>query len=281
MFEKNVGEYLSIDETSLSNGELYTILSNKSGKGNQGTLVAMVAVTESSKVIGILKKISKSKRDTVKEITLDMAGSMNKIAESCFPKANIVTDRFHVQKLAFDAVQEIRIAHRWQAIEKENKAIKAARKAGKTYQANEYQNGDTLKQLLARSRYLLFKSRNNWTTKQNARAKILFEVYSDLGKAYNLSDKLRKIYSHSKSKGIAFTKLAQWYNEVEKTDFKSFGTIVQTMKLHYSRILNCFDNKSTNASAESFNAKIKAFRRTQRGVNDISFFLYRVAKIFA
>ena len=48
-----------------------------------------------------------------------------------------------------------------------------------------------------------------------------------------------------------------------------------------NNILNYFDNRSTNASAESFNAKVKAFRSQFRGVRDISFFIFRLAKIFA
>ena len=46
-------------------------------------------------------------------------------------------------------------------------------------------------------------------------------------------------------------------------------------------ILHYFDNKSTNASAESFNAKLKAFRSIFRGVRDTQFFLYRVMKLYA
>ena len=42
-----------------------------------------------------------------------------------------------------------------------------------------------------------------------------------------------------------------------------------------------FDNRSTDASAESFNAKVKAFRAQFRGVRDIPFFIFRLAKIFA
>ena len=41
-----------------------------------------------------------------------MAGSMIQIAKSCFPKATLVTDCFHVQKLAVEAVQEVRIKRR-------------------------------------------------------------------------------------------------------------------------------------------------------------------------
>ena len=70
-----------------------------------------------------LKTIKESKRFTVREITLDMSPTMVKIAKKSFPKATIVTDRFHVQQLAYDAVQEMRIAYRWEAIEQENKEI--------------------------------------------------------------------------------------------------------------------------------------------------------------
>ena len=49
---------------------------------------------------------------------------------------------------------------------------------------------------------------------------------------------------------------------------------------HSERISNYFENRSTNAAAESFNAKLKAFRASFRGVNDMKFFLYRVAKIY-
>ena len=48
-----------------------------------------------------------------------------------------------------------------------------------------------------------------------------------------------------------------------------------------SVIAENFDNRSTNASAESFNAKIKSFRAQFRGVRDIPFFIFRLAKVFA
>ena len=51
LFPENIGENLSIDETSLSQGELYTIITNKAAKGQKGALVAMVKGTESEKVI--------------------------------------------------------------------------------------------------------------------------------------------------------------------------------------------------------------------------------------
>jgi transposase len=281
LFPENIGIHLSLDETSLTNGELYTILSNKAAKGKKGAIVAMIEGTRSDDLIEAINQIPKKLRETVEEITLDMAGSMGLVVDKCFPKTTKVIDRFHVQKLAYDALQQIRIAHRWDAINEETNAIENAKSDNKKHILHLLDNGDTLKQLLARSRYLLFKSQEKWTERQKQRAEILFKLYPDIKQAYNLTHKLRMIFSHTTNKGVAYTKLAHWFNDITESGFKSFNTISATIYSHYSEILNFFDNRSTNASAESFNAKIKAFRASLRGVTDITFFLYRLTKIYA
>lgn len=241
----------------------------------------MVKGTNSDKVKEILRQIPEGKRNLVKEVTLDMAANMEKIVRSCFPKATLVSDRFHVQKLAYDAVQEMRIKFRWEAIELENKEIEVSKQLGRKHIPDLLENGDTLKQLLARSRYLLFKPKSTWTPSQVHRGEILFRRYPSLEEAYDLTMQLGQIFSTTKDKGVAFTKLAQWYDKVEKAGYKSFNTVSRSIQAHYLTILNYFNNRSTNASAESFNAKIKAFRAAFRGVKDVTFFLYRLAKIYA
>lgn len=62
-----------------------------------------------------------------------MAGSIELIAKRSFPMAVRVTDRFHVQQLANEALQEMRIKHRWVALEVENKAITKSRKEHSTF----------------------------------------------------------------------------------------------------------------------------------------------------
>ena len=109
-------------------------------------------------ILHILYKIPLKKRQKVKYISTDMANNMEKIATEAFPNALVVTDRFHVAKLITDAVQIIRIKYRWDAIDEENLLIEIAKKQGIKYQAEIFENGDTKKQLLARSRYLLFKT---------------------------------------------------------------------------------------------------------------------------
>jgi len=281
LFPENIGLQLSIDETAFSNGDLYTILTNKKAKGKKGAIVAMVKGTKAESVIKIIQKIPLKQRNNVKEVTLDMAANMGLIVKKSFPNAVQVIDRFHVQKLALDALQEIRIKHRWEALDKENNAIEKARNKNIKHLPKLLKNGDSLKQLLARSRYLLYKSSSKWTQNQQQRAQILFEKYPDIEKAYKLCQNLSWIFNQTKDKTAALIRLAKWDEKVRQAQFKSFNTIARTMSIHYKNILNYFDNRSTNASAESFNAKIKAFRAQFRGVKNIDFFLFRLSTIFA
>ena len=101
---------------------------------------------------------------------------MRKIARTSFPKASHVIDRFHIQKLACDAVQELRIRHRWDAIQRANDEMEEAKLNAEAYVPFRYPNGDTRKELLMRSRYLLFKSADHWTARQKQRAQILLII---------------------------------------------------------------------------------------------------------
>ncbi|NRT15757.1 hypothetical protein HNP99_002114 [Flavobacterium sp. 28A] len=66
-----------------------------------------------------------------------------------------------------------------------------------------------------------------------------------------------------------------------ESGFENFNIILNTITVNYNSTLSHFDNRSTNASAESFNAKIKAFRNQFRGVGKVDFFLFRLTKLFA
>lgn len=280
LFKDNIGPRLSLDEIELTNGELYTCLTNKAAHGKKKALVAMCEGTKASQIAPILAQIPEAKRETVQEVTLDMSESMEAIVKRTFPNSKIVTDRFHVQRMISDAVQEVRIHFRWKAIEEENRKIKQAKKENKLYQPLTYENGDTQKQLLARSRHLLFKPQNRWHPQQQERAVILFQEFPRIKEAYELSMMFRSCYEQSRSMEEAKLRLEKWFEKVEEKDFDSFRTAAESVRLHQTTILNYFLNRSTNASAESFNAKLKDFRTVVRGVRDKAFHLFRVAKIY-
>ena len=280
LFEENLGTHLSLDETSISNGELYTILTNKSAKGGKGSLVSLVEGTKSCDISSVFNKIPLAARERVLEVTLDFSSSMENAARVSFPNARLTTDRFHVQQLVTEALQQMRITLRWKVIQEENEGVKQAKKNNKLYKEHIYTNGDTKKQLLARSRYLLFKPEYEWTTRQKQRAVILFTLFPELHEGYKLSMCFRNVYQFSKTREQATQRLTVWCKKVYEKKFDVFMTVAEYLKGHEDTILNYFPERHTNASAESFNAKLKGFRALVRGVRDTKFFLFRVAKLY-
>lgn len=133
LFPDNIGPRLAIDESSLSNGELYTFVTNRDARTRDRSLVAVVAGTKSEDVIAVLLRINQEKRLAVEEVTLDLSDSMRKIVRTAFPKASRVIDRFHIQKLACDAVQELRIKRRWDAMQQANDEMEKAKSKGEAY----------------------------------------------------------------------------------------------------------------------------------------------------
>ena len=141
-------------------------------------------------------------------------------------------------------------------------------------------NGDSPKQLLVRSRYIITKSKSDWTKNQDERAKLLFKLYPNIETAYKHSMEFRNIYKLAIRTDVK-EKMEQWIEKTKTLPFDHFNTAANSIKYHLETIVHFFNNRNTNANAESFNSKIKLFRANLRGVTDIQFFLFRLEKLFA
>ncbi|WP_239653846.1 transposase [Barnesiella sp. CU968] len=210
-----------------------------------------------------------------------------------FPGASLVNDRFYVQRLLPEAVDQLKIRHRWEILDAENKAIREHRRRRKNaalkeereligqWEPERMENGETMPQIMARSRHIIHKHKSKWNGQQKIRAGILFRIFPDLEKAYGLFLKLVDTFYEKTSAGVARLNLARWYNEVETFGNNEFNKVLETFENHNTTIINYFERRLTNASAESFNAKIKAFRTQFRGVRDIKFFMFRLATLYS
>lgn len=296
---------MSIDETSLSNGEVYTFLSNKDAHCKKGSIAAYVKGTKSDDIVKNIMRISEEVRSSVLEVTMDLSESMRASIEACFPKARRVIDRFHVQQEVCAGLNEIRM----QAKREERKQELRARKRHKTklkqrlirrkkdrtdprgrkpkrlneaFTPEKQSNGETPVEALTRCRYSLNRSVNFWTESQAERNTILFERHPELKTAYSLTHSIRMIFSNRNADVISgIQSLKEWYTKVKDFDNEVFNVIAETIKSRECEILNYFVNRATNAGAESLNSKIKQFRAKLRGVSDVKFFLFRLTKLFA
>lgn len=309
LLPENMGEHLGIDETSFCH-EVYTILHNKDGHGRKHTVIAIIKGVKPSEVIKILMQLPESMRLKVIDITMDLSNSMGAIAKAAFPKAVIIRDCFHVIQRGSDGIEEIRLRLKREAIKEQkkekaefNKRLDRLAKQRKAYREKHARpkgrkrgrkpirrtsftpqtlsNEETRVESLTRCKKQMLKSRDKWTDSQEERARLLFENYPKLKEAHSLINSLRNIFKNkSLTKDTAKDRLHEWYDKVTESTLREIKSVRDTIKAYEDEILNYFISRSTNASAESLNSKLKAFRSQLRGVRDIPFFFYRVSLIF-
>lgn len=293
---ENFGEHMTIDDKNIG-GEGYTVIANK----NTGKIAVLAQTTKTDILASILQKIPISIRYSVKIISKDLAEGYDWIARTLFLNAIRVDDKFHVLKLGFEALQNVRVRYRQLVLteernrREEKKALERElkveyEKLGKIWgkpkdqivRPKTYANGDTKKELLARSRYLLFSFREKWTKSQKERAAILFQEFPEIEKTYDLMIRFRGFYQTKVGDTeTAKKRLKEWYEKVSTSHIEEIETFASTVAHHEATILNYFETGQTNAFAESLNSQIQRFVQSNQGTNDRDFFHFRLKGYFS
>lgn len=284
--KENFGEHMTIDDKNIG-GEGYTVIANKI----TGKIAVLAQTTKADILASILQKIPVSIRYSVRIISKDLAEGYDWIARTLFLNAIRVDDKFHVLSLGFEALQNVRVRYRQMVLteeknrREEKKSVEREMKTRSRKSAarpKTYTNGDTKKELLARSRYLLFSFREKWTQSQKERAAILFKEFPEIKKAYDLMILFRGFYQTKiGDTKTAKEKLREWYEKVSAVDIEEMETFASTVSHHEGEILNYFETGCTNAFAESLNSKIQRFVQSNQGTNDRDFFHFRIKGYFS
>ena len=260
--------------------DLFTILSNKGGHGRKGTIIAMVRGTKTSEIVNVLMNLPEDKRAAVKEVTMDLSDSMYGAIQDAFPQATIVMDLFHVIKCCNSAVEILRMEAKRDA--KRDRRGAPRKRINEQFHPTKLGNDETRVDLLTRSRWLLSTTPDKWSANTKKRAAELFKEYPKIEEAYNLVNTFRRIFrDKSISRETAKIRFELWVEQVDKANGLPDLQLAKDILLgRKEEILNYFPRQSTNASAESLNAKIKHFRAQVHGVSDMKFFMYRLMTIF-
>ena len=294
--EANFGEKMAIDEKHIGE-DFYTIISNRQ-TGKIAMLCNSYKFTELEHVMlnhpSVLKK--------VKSVTRDFSGLYQKFCSQLFPCAVQIGDKFHVIRHLMEANQAIRIKYRQKELEKRRLALKIFKQSEKSrmeecertgqvfkhkkfqYKEQRLENGETPMELLARSRYLLFKFPFQWTPKQQKRANVLFSLHPQIKQAYDLSCQFRNLMS-KKNIGRQYLEIDKqlhlWYENVEDANIDEILNFKSLVESNEEYIVNYFIEGETNAMAEGINSKIQKFISSNQGTRDRDFFFFRLAKYFS
>lgn len=295
---ENFGSNMCIDDKNLGEHG-FTIISNL----DTGKIACMIETRKSEIINKVLKKhVAKERLESVQVLTKDLAGNYEKVREKSFLFAVGVADKFHVVKLGMQALSDLRVSYRQEELTKErlrreahkcNEASnrKLALRAGNTYEtkkcppAPRMKNGETVLQLLVLTNKALSQFQNKWGTEMKERVSILFHLFPNLEKMYQLISAFRGIYTVKEFGENILKKakisLEKWFKSVGASEITELQNFASTVMYHRKNILAYFKTGQTNAYAESLNAKLQRFLRENFGIKNLDFFLWRIKKIFS
>jgi len=293
---ENLGPNMAIDEKQIGE-DMHTVLSNRdTGK------VALLARTLKVKELELLTPHFEGKGFEVKTVTRDLSNSYDWFCRIAFPNAGHVADKFHIIKGLLDSCQDVRVRYRQEILrdkriqyekhkQQEQQRKEKCQVEGRHFKKKKFvyheqktANGETPMELLARSRFLLFKYENQWTQNQVQRAAVLFELYPEVKQAYELGCEFRKWYRKENvgnDPTMINLALNDWYRQVEKADVVELLNFKSQVERNESIIVRYFEKGHTNAIAENINSKIKRFIMINQGTRDREFFYFRLRNYFS
>lgn len=244
--------------------KLPKVLSMDEFKGNAGGEKFQTILTdaENHKVLDILPnrkshdlinfflKYPREDRLKVEYVVMDMSSIYYNVAQTCFPNATIVADRYHVVRQATWAMENVRK-------DRQKKLSPEWRKYCK------------------RSRYLLNKAPENLSEEDKDKLRVILGTSSDLEHAYTLKNNFRELM-HSPDSSTGKTLLAEWICLAEASGLKEFSACTRAAHNWSSEILASFDCPYSNGFTEGCNNKTKVLKRVCFGMRNFTRFRNRI-----
>jgi len=293
---ENMGKHMAVDEKQIGE-EIHTILTNRE-TGKIALLAESISFTELCELLPQEDFVNRS----VDTLTRDLSSTYKKLGDHSFFNASHIADKFHIIRNLMDAMQSVRVRYRQDVLREKRLAYetykqtekqrrKDCQNQGIPYKRKNFayanqiaQNRETFLELLARSRYLLYKYPHQWTETQKRRAMALFEKFPQIQKSYLLACDFRTWYKKEhvgKPKQPIIAKLQQWYADVKDADVDEMLNFKSSVERNQLAITNYFSKGHTNAIAENLNGRIQQFITTNKGTRDINFFYFKIKKMFA
>lgn len=228
--------HLAVDETSFRRGHDYVTLVVDAW---ERAVVDVRPGRDGEAIAEFRRKLEARGGDAgnVRSVTGDMSKAFLPAISANFPNAAGVMDKYHVKKVALDALDEVR---------REEQGTAADRKT------------------LFRGRRLFMKRRDTLDDGQSAALRTLSKAYPRTGRAARIVAALDGFYA-SCSVGeaeAAFGALCSWMRRCRLEPMKEAAA---TLMRHRAGILAHFADRLTNAICEGINSMVQAAKRKARG----------------
>ena len=234
----NVMPRIGIDEKAFRKGQSYITMIYDL---DNSTVEAISDGNNTESGNQCFSQLSQGQLDGVQAIAMDMSAAFVKSAKANIPLAEnkIVHDRFHVMKLATEAVDKVRRG--------EHRKLSA--------------EGDDR---LSRSRYLWLTGQENLTDAQRERFEAIYSQELETGKAWAYKEMLGDLWHHDDA-ASATVFFKDWYKRVIHTKLTPLKKVAQTIRDRLVNVVSYCTHGITNAVAEGMNSKIMSIKRRVGG----------------
>lgn len=237
--------FLGIDEIKVI-GDYRAMITNIERR----TLFDMLESRKKPALISYFKDLRD--KDKVEWVAMDMYDVYRQVVRAQLPAARIVVDRFHIQRMANDALEAIR--KRIRKTLPERKRLK-----------------------LKDERFLLLGRQHKLSPAQAERMFAWFRDFPELGQAHALKEGFFSIWDNHKTRAGAEAAYEDWLARVPPERAADFKPITRAMANWRDEVFAYFDHPITNAYTESVNNLVRAMNRMGRGY---SFEVIRARMLF-
>jgi transposase len=178
--------------------------------------------------------------EKITSVTMDMSPAYIAAVKTAVPEVQVIFDRFHVQRLAHDALDEVR---------------RAEVRASESTEAGR---------AVKRTRFLLHNNPWNLTNLENEKLTEVRRVNGPIYRAYLMKETLAEILD-GRQVNVARTKLTEWISWAAHSHLKPFEKLARTVKSHFEGILAYVQTRLSNGRTEGMNGKIRTITRRSFG----------------
>jgi transposase len=230
-------EYVGIDELSYRRHHEYITCV----VDHVETKVVWAAEGKSAATVdGFFKALGPERAAKLKGVTIDMSGAYIDAVERGAPQAQIIFDRFHVQRLAQDAVDQVR--------REQVRSLAGSADAG------------TLK----KTRWALLKNPWNLSAVEGDKLAEVQRTNRPLYRAYLLKETLAEIFNR-RQVGVAREKFVAWCGWAARSRLAPFKKLSKTIRRHLDGVLAFIATGLSNGPTEGLNGKIRTLTRRAYG----------------
>ncbi|MEN3234755.1 ISL3 family transposase [Methylobacterium ajmalii] len=242
---------MGLDETKLD-GKKRTVISDIA----LGKVIDVLEDDSEATIRAWLKNLPMNNRIIV--VTMDMSGSFRKVVREVLPWAQIIADRWHIQKKSNEALDRLRNERR-HVNNAERREAKSARRKMPPKVINTW--GD--RRTLHMGRKKLAKYAIKFPM---GHALFLARLANDplVGSAWRTKEAFYSIWDAT-SRKEAECLFDYWKTNIPKNVSHVFKPIAETIDRWREEVFAFFDHPYTNAYAESNNNLIKTINRAGRG----------------